>query len=762
MKQFLIKIKKFSREHFYIFILLLLSLFFFHNIISSVKILDNIHYINDVTFYSYNMKKALQEHSLPLWTPYYYSGRPLFAQPEYYFIDFNLLLILLTGNIYLAMNSSVIIHFFLSGLGMYLLVDYLSENKMAAFISALIYMFNGFVHTFIVPGNIMILEGYSLIPFIFLFTIKALKGKDFVFNSIIAGIFVAFQIFVGGVIFLPYLFVLVAVYSIFYLIDGKFSNKILKLLVVGLIIGLVGFCISAVKLLPGLEFLQLSNRQSGLNYQEYLGEPIKMANFAFAFMSNSLSTGSSISSAIGIIGFILFIFGLYKFKNKIVLFSLVAILLSFFMSSESFLSKLLFNLPLFNQTRHIERSIFLFAFAASILAGFGFMNLDLFIEKYKKINKKIFFMVIVLIILLELCLLQKFPQSTMAVQPGQIPILDYMSKDTSTFRTANFALKTDIGATGYNYYSQLGISEIKGGSGIWFSDYLSYLYVAQNSPAKMLGVLNNKYIILDKKMDIDGLKLIDKFKDCRECALWEAWGPYLYENTKFAPRYYIVPNSVLVVGKNTDAINIIYSLMLQNSNASNNLFIAGSSLKNSDAASINDFDSSFLNKFSMIFLTQGSVDQNSMEKLREYKQQGGILLPDIVNGQNTATSSDINNFFNKTRGNYKEIKIDEYKNNRVVLDLNGEKGWLVASERFAYFPGWKATINGKDIEMVKANNVVTAIYLDGENGKLNFEYAPSPYKIGKLISLLSFILLIIYFGYFAYSRKSRKGDENQA
>ena len=249
MNQAIKKIKNFASSYWYILLLLILPFFFFHNIISSTRIMNNIHYINDVTFYSYNMKESLKRNELPLWTPYYYSGRPLFAQPEYYFIDFNLLLILLTGNIYLAMNSSVIIHFFLSGLGMYLLVDYLSENKMAAFISALIYMFNGFVHTFIVPGNIMILEGYSLIPFIFLFTIKALKGKDFVFNSIISGIFVAFQIFVGGVIFLPYLFVLVAVYSIFYLIDGKFSNKILKLLVVGLIIGLVCFCISAVKLL---------------------------------------------------------------------------------------------------------------------------------------------------------------------------------------------------------------------------------------------------------------------------------------------------------------------------------------------------------------------------------------------------------------------------------------------------------------------------------------------------------------------------------
>mgnify|MGYP001611092867 CR=1 FL=1 len=124
MKKWIGKLKNFAKNHYYILLLLLLSLFFFHSIISTTKIMNNVHYINDVTFYSYNMKKALSEGTLPLWTPYYYSGRPLYAQPEYYFIDFNLLFILLTGNIYLAMNFTVIINLFLAGLGMYLLVFY--------------------------------------------------------------------------------------------------------------------------------------------------------------------------------------------------------------------------------------------------------------------------------------------------------------------------------------------------------------------------------------------------------------------------------------------------------------------------------------------------------------------------------------------------------------------------------------------------------------------------------------------------------------
>ncbi len=754
MKQFFTGIKNLAKGHFYVFILLLLALFFFHNIISITKIPSNGHYVNDVTFYSYNMKKSLQEGTLPLWTPYYYSGRPLFAQPEYYFIDLNLFLILLTGNIYLAMNFSVITHFFLAGLGMYLLVYYLSDNKKSGFVSALIYMFNGYIHTFVVPGNIMILEGYSLIPFLFFFIVKALKSKNFIFNSVVTGIFIASEIFVGGVIFFPYLLIIIFAYSIFYLIGKNFLNRLLRLILVGAIIGTIGFGLSAIKLLPGLDFLNLSNRQIGVSYQEYLGEPVIIKNFVFAFISNIASKGSGLSSAVGAIGFILLIFGLYRHKNRTVLFSASVILLSFFTSSESFLAKFLFSLPIFDQTRHVERSLFIFAFAASILAGFGFLNLDLVIEKYKKLNKKIIFIVIVLLICLELVFLQVVPPSSEVIHPKDIPILDYMGKDPLLFRTINLGLKTLIGATGYNYYSQLGISEIKGGSGIWFDDYINFLIIAQSSPAKMWGILNNKYVILDKKTEIDGLRLVDKFKDCRECTLWESFGPYLYENTRFLPRNYIVPSSILIVGNDKLAEQVIYSLMLKNFEPSSAVLIQGTR--------INDYSVDFLKRFNAIFLVKDSVDEDSIPKLRDYVKQGGILVPDILNGKNSVTNNDIDLVSNITSGHYKEVNVSQYLNNKVVVDLNGEKGWLVASERFAYFPGWTATINGKDIELFKADNVITAIYLNGENGKLELEYKPDSYKIGKLISIASFVLLFIYFLYFIYLRKLRLGDKNQA
>lgn len=709
--------------------------------------MDNGHYINDVTFYSFNLKESLARHSLPMWTPYYYSGRPLFAQPEYHFIDFNFLLILLTGNIYLAMNYSAIIYLFLAGLGMYLLAGYLAKNKKAGFISALIYMFNGFMHTFVVPGNIMVIEGYSLVPFIFLFAIKALKSRELIFNSVIAGMFVGMLIFVGGVILLPYIFLLISLYYIIYLVGDAPKKRLLNLVIAGFVILLVAGGISAIKLLPDLEFMKLSNRGGGVPYQEYLGKPIKINNFMFTFVSNVFFSGEQSTAAIGVAGFVLLLLGLYNIKNRIVSFSILAIVLSLLISSGSFLTEILYKVPVFNQTRHAERTIFLYVFAGSILAGVGYLNLQLFAEKYKKLWSKIFFLMAVALISIELIFMQSFPSSVDIVKPHEIPILDYMSKDQTYFRTINLALSTLIGASGYNYYSQLGISELKGGSGIWFNDYLEYLIVGENSRAKFWGVLNNKYVIMGENKSIEGLKYIGKFEECKKCPIREAWGPYLYMNQEFIPRYYIAPNSILVSGDEKPVREVIYGLMLNNLWSPENIVIIS-------GGKIGGYDIGFLNKFDYLIIVS-YPDAKGIERLKEYIAGGGRIVPDIFNNKNTISAEDLNLMLNNPSVKINEMKVDEYTNNKVIINLNGERGWLVASERFAHFPGWKAGIKGNDVRLLKANNAITALYLDGEKGKLIFEYKPDSYRKGRFISIISFIIVLAYLAYFMLKKKAR-------
>lgn len=710
--------------------------------------MENIHHINDVTFISQNLKESLLEYGeLHLWTPYYYSGRPLYAQPEYYFLDFNFLYILIFRNIFIAMNLATLTYFFLSGIGMYFLFLTFKDNRKGAFIAAVLYMFNGYMHSFVINGNLNVLAGYSLIPFAFMFFVKALQSKNFTRNSIISGVFIALQIFAGGTLLIPYEMVLFAIYSMFYLLGKNLSGKLLKIASVGILVILVSFGVSAIKLLPGIEFMSLSNRGSGISYQEYLGHPIQLNNIIHIVVTNLVSNG--VSASIGIVGFILLIFSLYNYKKRYVIFSLALLIFSILMALKGPIADLFFKFPFFSQLRHIERALFLTAFASSILAGAG---VTIFLEKIKKIIKikkgMIIFSGIVLLVLVELLFLQNFPGSIDIVNPKDIQINNFISKDNQNFRTINLALSTLVGASGYNYLAQLGVGTIKGGSGIWFNDYLGYLSIAQQTnPAKLWGLLNNKYVISDKELEIPGLMFVDEFRECKDCSVWEAYGPYVYENLEFMPRAYLVDKSILVIGNKQNADRVIYPLILnENFDPKKAIIVHGNQpISNND-----------LKKYDAIILS-GTVENNEVNILRNYVDNGGILLPNIFENENSISEENIEKLFKSLNGNFEEIEILEYESNKAVYNVDGKKGFLVLSERFSNFPGWEATGKNKK-EILKANVITTAVFVENEE-KITFKYKPQSFKNGSIISSITVLLVIVYFILF-YARKYGGKNKN--
>ena len=361
------------------------------------------------------------------------------------------------------------------------------------------------------------------------------------------------------------------------------------------------------------------------------------------------------------------------------------------------------------------------------------------------------FSIVLAILVIELVSFYKFPQSIDVTKPKDIPIVNEVIKDASDFRIATYALSTPIGASGYNYYTQLGIPAIKGGGGIWISDYVQYLVIAQQvSPSKMFGILNGKYIISDREIDDDGLLLKGKFQDCKDCDIWEAYGPYLYENNNVITRAFIVNNAVLLLGNDNDKRDFSYRLILENLNPLSTVLI-------DEENSIGAYDINELENFNSIILLSDSVTQSSIPKLQQYVDKGGKILPNLLEGQNSISTESVVDAFTSRDFN-EELKLKQITMNEFLIALNGEEGWLVLSERFAHFPGWKATINGKELNIYKADNVISAIHLNGEKGELIIKYLPDSFKKGKIITVFTILLLIIYLFYIVYARI--KNDKN--
>jgi hypothetical protein len=719
------------KKHFYVIILIAITLVFFSSILSSSKTLNNVHYINDITFQSENIRQYLHENgAFPLWTPYFYSGQPFIGIPEYYIFDLNFLYIFLFKNIFLSMNLAVMSYFFLAGLGMYFLVYEITKKRNAAFIASLIFMFNALMYQFILSGHLNILEGYALIPFVFLFTYKALH-KKWLSNSILAALFLSMMIYAGGIVFFLYTGLIIGTYMVWNLIGKDFKKRFLKTILVSIIIITLLFGLSSLKLLPVLEFTEMSSRSSAVNYQEFLGEPITNLWGSLINVSNNLS----FSGAIGIISFILLLFGLLSFRKKIVMFSLLLVILSILLAAGTFVASLLYQLPGFGQMRHIERALVMFVFIAPLIAAYGFINLSKILRD-KNIKEWITFSIVSILLVIELIALNPFPKSVDVTLANEIPIVNEINKDQSNFRIATYALSTPIGASGYNYYSQLNIPAIKGGGGIWMVDYVQYLALAQQAaPSKMFGILNGKYLISDKEIDDPGLTLKETFQACEKCPIWEAYGPYLYENEQYIPQAFVIDNAVLVLGEDRIVNDFSYNLIIENLDPSSTVMIK-------DKTSVSEYDLNELRSFDSIVLLTGSLTQNDIPKLQTYTETGNII-PNILEGENTISLDSLGELFNVNKAN-KELQLKQISVNEYSININGEKGWLVLSERFAHFPGWTATIDGKDVKMYKADNVITALNLDGQTGNLIFKYAPDSFKKGKIITLFTILILLIY------------------
>jgi len=197
-----------------------------------------------------------------------------------------------------------------------------------------------------------------------------------------------------------------------------------------------------------------------------------------------------------------------------------------------------------------------------------------------------------------------------------------------------------------------------------------------------------------------------------------------------------------------------YGIMINdNFNPANSVVIMG------DKGLINNYDIEFLKRFDAILLTADSIDGDSGYILKQYVDSGGTLLPNLINGTNTITVQEIDNLLASFKGDYtkvKKVNVSLYTPNKREMDLKGQRGFLVTAEKYFWFEGWKARINNnKNIEILRANGMNSAVYLDGEAGKIAFEYKPRSFKIGMSISLTTLIFIILYFSYRFWKRNFR-------
>ena len=85
------------------------------------------------------------------------------------------------------------------------------------------------------------------------------------------------------------------------------------------------------------------------------------------------------------------------------------------------------------------------------------------------------------------------------------------------------------------------------------------------------------------------------------------------------------------------------------------------------------------------------------------------------------------------------VLLKRYEGEQIDLSVaNAANAMLVLGEK--YYRGWKATVDGKPVDIQRVNYILRGVYLIPGTHKVEFRFDPLPFKIGKYLTLASFAL----------------------
>ena len=109
-----------------------------------------------------------------------------------------------------------------------------------------------------------------------------------------------------------------------------------------------------------------------------------------------------------------------------------------------------------------------------------------------------------------------------------------------------------------------------------------------------------------------------------------------------------------------------------------------------------------------------------------------------------------------------QIQLTSYTPTKLVYQSNSKTDQLAVFSEIYYPHGWKATVDGKEVDIVKANYILRALPLEKGQHEIVFTYEPQVIKTGKTIMVASNAILVIVIlgGLFLGFKKCKKEKDN--
>jgi len=719
----------------------------------------------DIIGYSYwNIlftKEMLRSGILPLWNPYIYSGHPFLADPAN-FIFYPITILYVIMPIAWAINLDILLHVIIASLGTYFFVKLITQSRYAGLASAIVYGLSGYFIWRIYQGHLLIIHFMSLTPWIFYCIEKALTSNRIIY-IFISGIILGLQILSAGPgqgtiytsIFLTLYFFLrwfaISKHSEFKHLYRAFGWYTL--------IPVVSFGISAIQILPTLEFAKLSQRS--MNTYEFCTfmsfHPLQFFNFIVPFWgSPTIPLIAELGGYIGILSIILAIIGGAFSKHKqytipLVIMLLVALTFMFGKYTPIYYIYWKF-LPFFSLFRIPGRCIVMFVFLLAILVGFGLQHLlESGLNKYQRYLVQSCLAIIASCIFIAI----SFYQNLGVIMP-KVPLAS-----TSIGYALLFTFVALVVLSAFHHIHNKHIA-----AGLLITILFFDLFITFSPLIPEL-----KETDIAQENDLEHIIMSDKsfFRvnmpgDGPE-GMYPLWG---LPNHAIKFHYYGINGHTPLILR--DYFEFIYS-MADTPPPDQNRHTFSKELFYSEKV----FSSKILGvKYAVASTPQGFLSLTAKET-----QPHAILIRNVK----FAAKDDQLNFLKQSNFDTRKIVLLDESDRNYVLMNNTNTGssdqdkvvfanyapnrldlisdspsstMLLLSE--LYCPGWKASVDGKDVPILRADYLLRAVKLDAGKHSITMVYQPSSFYIGSGITILTCLLLMVFYLY----PKKKKGPKEAA
>jgi hypothetical protein len=349
---------------------------------------------DDFVLFYMGMKKFLYDeiqihHEIPYWNPYIFGGMPFWAHFEstiFYPLGFLFWLLEPVR----AYGLTMFVHLALAGIFMFLLAKSFGISRFGAFAAGAIFACNGFVMAILFLGHLSPVESYVWLPVVLYFLNRVVRSESALPSAVLAGAFWGVQILAGAPQDAFYTFLASMLFLACSIHFGRaMKRQLMKLLVAGALLFVVGVGLSSVQIIPAFELISESVRASLDSYEmvtmasyppqgvitalmpwffgNYADGTVWVANMPWSIPQQNLYTG------ILPIMLLFFLSLRSPAQRRVIIFAGILAILSFTLAlgHHTPIYKAVFLLPGFDRFRAPSKILVLYVFSMALLAGFG-------------------------------------------------------------------------------------------------------------------------------------------------------------------------------------------------------------------------------------------------------------------------------------------------------------------------------------------------------------------------------------------------------